>query len=147
MARRPSGSANALVLLRESNPGPGLVVDLHESTGVVRWGGAIGVGAVTHPTADLTRVFMPLGASFGLRVPLGRVFLQLGIRGGIWAGALNQGLFAGGWLSAQAGFEYALDDTVGIRVGCDAWYLMGRDSVLLLAPGLGLTWSLASGDT
>ena len=139
---RPSGALTGAVLLRDSNPGPGVLVDLWEPVGILRFGGAIGVGAVNHPEADFTRVLMPVGASLGLRLPMGRVQLALRLRGGIWAGALNEGLSAGGWFSASAGFEYALDDTLGLGVSFDAWYLTGRDSVLLYAPSLGLSWSL-----
>ena len=138
----PSGALTGTVLLRDSNPGPGVLVDLWEPVGVLRLGGAIGVGAVNHPEADSTRVFMPVGASLGLRLPMGRVYLALRLRGGIWAGALNQGLFAGGWFAASGGFEYALDETLGLSVNFGAWYLGGRDSVLIYAPSLGLSWSL-----
>jgi hypothetical protein len=130
--------------LRDSYPGPAILVDLWEPLGPLLVGGAIGVAALTHPDADSTRSFMPLGVSLGVAIPMGRVFLAIRIRAGLWAGALNQGLFAGGWLAAAGCFEYALDDRVWVSAGLDAWYLMGRDSVLLYAPALGLSWQLDS---
>jgi len=141
---RPSGSATAGALIRQGDLGFGGLVDLWHPVGVLRVGGAMGLGTLTSDNDDRTRIFMPLGASLAVVVHGPRVGFSARARAGLWGGALNIGLRAGAWLSGGATFDVWLDTTVAVTVGADVWVLLGPDDAVVVVPGIGLTWTLSS---
>ena len=143
---RPSGALSAGVLFRGGSPGPGVALDLWQPVGMLRIGGSIGVAAISAADEDDTQAFMPLGLSVALRIPVGRGALDIGSRGGIWAGARKEGLRVGPWVSGGLRLNFAIDDAVWLTLGTDIWFLGGESASTVWVPNLGLTWDLGGDD-
>ena len=141
---RPAGSISAGVLFQDGNPGPGLIVDLWEPVGLFNIGGALGVAAVTAAQEEETQAFMPAGVSVALRLPVGRGAIDLGARGGLWAGARKEGLRVGPWASGGLRLSFPVDDSVWISLSGELWFMGGESSSLLWMPQLGITWDLSN---
>jgi hypothetical protein len=62
------------------------------------------------------------------------------LRGGLWAGATNEGLRAGAWAAFGARFEIRLDDAIAIGVTFETWRLSGELARWMVLPGLSLVW-------
>lgn len=140
----PSGAITGLLAVEptadERRLGGDLVVDLFERVGPASFGLAIGIGASTSDNGDVNRVFAPLGLSLGVGVAPRPIGFQTFVRGGIWAGATNAGLRAGGWAAFGARLEIRLDDAIALGVTFDTWRLAGKLERWMILPGLSLVW-------
>lgn len=140
----PSGAISGMLAIEptadERRLGGDLVVDLFERVGPATFGLAIGVGASTSDNEDVNRVFAPLGLSIGVGVAPRPVGFHVFLRGGLWAGATNDGLRAGGWAAVGARFEIRLDDAIAVGVTFETWRLSGELERWMILPGLSLVW-------
>ena len=140
----PSGTITGLLAIEpaadERRLGGDLVVDLFERVGPASFGLAIGIGASTSDNEDVNRVFAPMGLSVGIGVAPRPVGFHVFVRGGLWAGATNEGLRAGGWAAFGARFEVRLDDAIALGVTFETWRLSGELSRWMVLPGLSLVW-------
>lgn len=146
---RSAGAVTVQALLYEpasntSGYGAGALVDLWKPYGPFRVGGVLGTAALSSKDASISRTFLPVGLSLAVVVPPRSFGFDLRVRGGAWAGAYGNGLAAGGWVAAGAYIEYAPDDDVAIAAGTDVWFLFGHGGAYVLAPGIGLVWTLGS---
>lgn len=145
----PSGAVSGLFAVEpgadERRLGGNLLVDLWQDVGVATFGLAMGVGATTSANDDVNRVFAPLGLSLGLSLRPRPVGGMLFARGGLWAGATNQGLAAGGWASFGGRLEVRLDDTVSLAATVEVWRLFGNLDRWMVLPGLSLVWRVGGG--
>ena len=140
---RPHGAAEGTFLVApDGDPwGAALTVDLWAPVGVFRFGGALGVGALTSDVDADSRILMPVGASAALILGEDRKpFFEVRLRAGAWGGATNQGLAAGAWLAGGAYFGYALGPNVSLGAGVSGWFLLGHGDIVAIAPGLTLHW-------
>lgn len=136
---RLSGAATGSYLAHEGGGGAGLVLDLGAAFGAVRVGGFTGVAALLGQESN-TRVFLPLGPAIAVRLGAGAVNASLGLRAGIWGGATDAGLAAGGLFGAGARFGYRLGRGASVTVGVDGWLMVGQGARWVIAPGVGLQW-------
>ena len=140
----PSGAITGLLAIEptadERRLGGDLVVDLFERVGPASFGLAIGIGASTSDNEDVNRVFAPMGLSVGIGVAPRPVGFHVFLRGGLWAGATNEGLRAGGWAAFGARFEVRLDDAIALGVTFETWRLSGELSRWMVLPCLSLVW-------
>ena len=138
----PAGALTSSLLLAEDSWGGALLADVTAPIGVLRVGGAIGIGALTSDDDARSRVYMPLAVSLGLVARTGvGLWLDLRARAGAWAGATNQGLAAGFWLAAGGYLAYALGPGVAIGAGLEGRFLLGHGDTIAIAPGLTLAWT------
>lgn len=144
---RTAGAADAIVLVADDAWGGALSVDLWAVAGEprapvsLRLGGALGAGAITSDDDSRSRILMPVGASASLLVfPTETWFLELRARGGLWGGATNQGLGAGGWVAGGAYFGYAVGPNAALGAGVSMWWLLGHGDILALAPSITAVW-------
>lgn len=144
---RSSGAVDAAGLFGRDVWGGALTIDvwaaLAESDAVrVGLGGAIGGAALTSDDDARSRILMPLGASASLFIsPSGTWFLDFRARGGMWGGATNQGLAAGGWVAGSAYFGYALGPNASLGLGATAWGLLGHGSIFAVGPAITAVWT------
>lgn len=140
----PSGTITGLLAIEptadERRLGGDLVVDLFERVGPASFGLAIGIGASTSDNEDVNRVFAPMGLSVGIGIAPRPVGFHVFLRGGLWAGATNEGLRAGGWAAFGARLEIRLDDAIALGVTFETWRLSGELSRWMVLPGLSLVW-------
>jgi hypothetical protein len=140
----PSGAVSGLLAIEptadERRLGADLVVDLFERVGPATFGLAIGVGASTSDNEEVNRVFAPLGLSIGVGVAPRPVGFHVFARGGLWAGATNDGLRAGGWGALGARLEIRLDDAIALGASLEVWRLTGELERWMILPGLSLVW-------
>jgi hypothetical protein len=140
----PSGAISGLLAIEptadERRLGGDLVVDLFERVGPASFGLAIGIGASTSDNDDVNRVFAPLGLSVGVGVAPRPIGFHVFLRGGIWAGATNAGLRAGGWVALGARVELRLDDAIALGLTFETWRLAGQLERWMILPGLSLVW-------
>lgn len=144
---RPSGAASGTLLIREGDHdlGGAVLVDFWRPIGPLRLGGVFGAAAITSDLSDDEkdgRVFAPLGLSLALVKRPEPVGVSLRARGGIWAGAVPNSLGAGGWLTIGAHLEIAIDPSIALSAGMDAWFLFGHGDTALFAPTLSVVWTI-----
>lgn len=116
------------------------LTDVTWPVGVLRVGGAMGLGALTSNVDAASRVFMPLTLSLGLVYRPSNLWLDLRARGGLWAGVTNQGISAGPLLSFGGFIGYAFGPTVAFGPTIDALFVFGHGDTIAIAPGLSLVW-------
>ncbi len=142
----PSGSVSAQVLFEvgteETRRGGGILVDVWEPFGLFQLGLAVGISAISSDNDDTSQILTPLGLTLGIGTRGKTVGFRVAVRGGMWGGATKSGLEAGGWLSAGAGLDLALDDTVSLGVALDYWRLWGNVDRDVIVPALQLVWRL-----
>ncbi|MCA9600785.1 MAG: hypothetical protein KC417_02100, partial [Myxococcales bacterium] len=127
-------------LYRPGSFGGTVIADLGARFGVFSLGGGLGAAALSSDDAERSRAFMPLALSAG--VALGETWrVRFRARGGLWAGAVNEGLRAGPFASAGAYLDVPLGPDAWFTVGTDGWLMAGGDTILLFAPGIGLAWN------
>jgi hypothetical protein len=136
----PAGALTASVAFASEGAGGGLVGDITAPIGPLRLGATVGAVAISSENASVSRVFVPLGLSIGLVGRPGGWWFEARVRAGAWAGATNEGLAAGPWLSPGAFVGVALGPQVALGVGVDGWFAFGHGTILAVAPGLTLTW-------
>ena len=155
---RPDGSLGAHVLVGPASSndgvsriGGGLIVDLlhpfrvtlgPRSEFAFKLGLGVGISGLSSENADANQMFTPAGLSLLVGYKSGGFGIAVNARLGLWAGATNMGLSAGGYVAAGARVEWWLDDTVGLTAGVEAWWLLGSADAFALAPTLALTWRL-----
>ena len=119
--------------------GGALSLDLWALEGVVRIGGAFGVGALSKSDSASSRVFTPFGLSLGV---MPRDDDKSGptavFRGGGYAGAEKGGLVIGPFASVALGYRIALGEGANLRLGVDGWAVFMNHGGLFLGPYLGL---------
>jgi hypothetical protein len=144
---RTAGAADATALIADEAWGGTLSVDLWAVLGEprapvsFRLGGAFGAGAITGDDDARSRVLMPVGASASLLVfPSRTWFFEVRARGGMWGGATNQGLGAGGWVSGGAYVGYAVGANAALGAGVSVWWLLGHGDIRAIAPSITAVW-------
>ncbi len=113
--------------------------DLWWGQGTFRAGLAAGVGAVSNRKGASSRVFTPFGLSLGLapRAPdVGGPMATL--RLGVAPGAQKGGFVVAGWAGCALGYRFAMGEGASVRLGADAWFLIGRQGGVFFGPFLGL---------
>jgi hypothetical protein len=133
--------------LTDQGYGGALIADVTLPIDVFRIGGSIGVAAATSDVDDASRVFMPIAISLGAVWRPSRLWLDVRGRAGFWAGATNQGLAAGPFLSIGAFVGYAFGATVAIGPAFDALFAFGHGDTIAVAPGISLIWVPGEDDT
>lgn len=128
--------------------GSGIQLDLHQLAGPLGVGFVAGVHSLTLGDDDDNRVFAPLGLSLSLGTHTAgnarhAVDLSVVARGGLWAGATNQGIAAGPFVSGGMYLDIRLDDALFIVLGVDIWALFTHGTRIQVSPTLGLQWRLA----
>jgi hypothetical protein len=139
-AEDPAGAVAASALIAGSDYGAAATADLWIPTGVFRIGGALGLAAISSDDADRSRVFLPFGASLAVALRSGEIGGRFILRGGGWAGAINQGIAAGGWVSGAAYLDYWFSENVSIAIGLDVWGLLGHGDRVAFLPGISVAW-------
>jgi hypothetical protein len=123
--------------------GGGVIADVSAPFDAFRLGGAIGVTAVTSDADDASRVLMPVALSLGVVLRTSPLWVELRGRGGIWAGATNQGLAVGAFFSAGALLALEIGAHVALGVSADAFFMLGHGDAFAFVPGIAITWSPA----
>lgn len=118
--------------------GGALGVDVWWGSGVLRAGVGLAVGALSSNERASSRVFTPVGLSLDLSVPAAASSPFATLRVGALPGAEKGGLYLGGWGSCALGYRISLGEGASVRLGADAWYLMGPRGGLFVGPFVGL---------
>jgi hypothetical protein len=119
--------------------GGALSVDLWWGSGLVRAGLAAGLGALSKHDSQSSRVFTPVGLSMALGPRSDLASGPIGtLRLGALPGAQKGGFLIDGWFSCALGYRLALGEGASIRLGADAWILVGSRGGYLFGPFLGL---------
>ncbi len=139
------GDVTGHYLGHQGGGGAGVVLDLGTMFGAVRVGGFTGLAALLGQD-ELTRVFLPVGPAAALVLEGGRLTASLRLRAGVWAGATDAGVAAGGIFGAGAHFGYAIGRGAGVTAGVDGWLMVGQGTRWIIAPGVGLEWAPAPDD-
>ncbi len=153
---RPAGSVTAHAVVGAASRvdaegqdgiwGGGLIADVSAPFGAFRLGGALGVSAVTSHADDASRVTMPVALSLGVVLRSAPLWVELRGRGGVWAGATNQGLALGAFFSAGAVLALELGPNVALGVSADGLFLFGHGDAFAFAPGIALVWTPGEDD-
>lgn len=143
---QPAGAVTGHFLVAKESIGGGILADVHIPVSVLRIGVGLGAVAISSDDADRARTFMPVTASFGLVLGGDSFAVNLRARGGLWAGAINSGLAAGGFVGGGGYLAFGLGAGAYLTAGCDVWGVIGHGSALVIAPGLGLLWTPGAGD-
>ncbi len=138
---QPAGAVTGNFLVAKESFGGGILADVHIPVGVLRIGGGLGAVALSSDDPDRARAFMPVTASFGLVFGGDSFAVNFRARGGLWAGAINSGLAAGGFVGGGGYLAFGLGAGAYLTAGCDVWGVTGHGSALVIAPGLGLVWT------
>ncbi len=148
--RIPAGAISAHALFSYTQPegtdttdqgyGGNLIADITLPLGWFRIGGSLGVAAITSSADEASRVLMPISLSLGAVFRPGSLWLDLRGRAGMWAGATNQGLAAGGFFSIGGFAGWAFAKNVAVGVAFDALFALGHGDTIAVAPGLSLVW-------
>ena len=140
---RPAGAVSAYVFATpEADVGGGVSGDIWYPIEWFRVGGFFGVGAIPSDVDTQNRVFMPLGVSVAAEVVGDVVGVSFRARGGLWGGATQDAkLTVGGLVGLGAHLLVVLGPGVSFTVGMDVFGLFGAGDTVVLAPGLGLTWT------
>lgn len=136
-----AGAVTLVGLIGGDEKGGGAIADFYAEFGRARIGAGLGVGVITNPDGERSRVFTPVGVSAAYLVgELAGVGLELRGRAGLWGGATDQGLRSGAWGSLGLWGRISLGARAALLVGCDVWLQSAGDRVFYVAPGLGFSW-------
>jgi len=142
---RLAGAARGTTRARRRG-GAALVLGRRGPLGAVRVGGFTGLAAVARSGRPDARV-LPVGPALAVVLDGGRVNASLRLRAGVWAGATDTGLAAGGLFGARR-------RTSATRSGAARASLRGRrvahgpakTRAWVVAPGVGLEWVARAND-
>lgn len=118
--------------------GGALGADVWWGSGILRAGVGFAVGALSSNAKASSRVFTPVGASLDLSVLAAASSPFATLRVGALPGAEKGGLYVGGWGSCALGYRLSLGEGASVRLGADAWYLMGPRGGFFVGPFVGL---------
>lgn len=136
-----AGAVTLVGLIGGDEKGGGAIADFYAEFGRARLGAGLGVGVITNPDGERSRVFTPVGLSAAYLVgDPGGAGLELRGRAGLWGGATDQGLRSGAWGSVGLWGRFGLGARAALLVGCDLWLQSASDRVFYVAPGLGFSW-------
>ncbi len=134
------GAVDARGLIEAAGRFGGAVnADVWWGQGLFKPGITAGVGAVSNRSGASSRVFTPIGLSLGV-APRGLdasgplATLRLGGA----PGAQKGGFVIGGWAGCALGYRFALGEGASVRLGADAWFLIGKQGGVFFGPFLGL---------
>ncbi len=135
-----SGAVDARALIGiDGRYGAGLMVDLWGLRGIVRPGGSFGIGALSQGDGAVSsRMMTPLAFSLAIVPwPEGSSLYLIGRVGG-YLGAEKGGFIGGAFAGGSLGYGISLGEGATVRLGADAWGLIGERGGLFLGPSLGL---------
>jgi hypothetical protein len=113
--------------------------DVWWGKGLVKVGVTAGVGAVSNRSDASSRVFTPLGLSLGLAPRAQDVSGPIAtLRLGFAPGAQKGGFVVAGWAGCALGYRFAMGEGASVRLGADAWFLIGKQGGVFFGPFLGL---------
>lgn len=113
--------------------------------GAFRLGGVFGGAAITSDDAQVVRTYGSVGPHAELAFALGSTELALRLAVGLWAGALDERLRAGGWSSGGLWWCLFPSDDVRVGVGLDVSWVFGPgDEIVVYAPGVTVAWTLTA---
>lgn len=135
-----SGAVDARALIGiDGRYGGGVMVDLWGRRGIVRPGGSFGLGALSKGEGAVSsRMMTPLALSLAIVPwPEGSSLFLIGRVGG-YLGAEKGGFIGGVFAGGSLGYGISLGEGATVRLGADAWGLIGEHGGLFLGPSLGL---------
>jgi hypothetical protein len=134
------GAVDARGLIETSGRFGGAInADLWWGEGLLRAGLTAGVGAVSNRSGASSRVFTPVGLSLGIAPRAQDASGPLAtLRLGVAPGAQKGGFVVAGWAGCALGYRFALGEGASVRLGADAWFLIGKQGGVFFGPFLGL---------
>lgn len=118
--------------------GGAVLVDAWAGDGWLRYGGALGLGALSGHAAKSSRVIAPMAISLALVPPGDRSGVTSVLRLGGYAGGEQGGFIGGGFAGCTLGYAISLGEGASVRVGADVWGLIGPRGGFFIGPALGL---------
>ena len=119
--------------------GGAINADVWFGKSLLKAGLAGGVGAISNRSDASSRVFTPFGLSLGLAPRAQDASGPMAtLRLGVAPGAQKGGFVVAGWASCALGYRFALGEGASVRLGADAWFLIGKQGGVLFGPFLGL---------
>ncbi|MFT3928361.1 MAG: hypothetical protein QM778_37885 [Myxococcales bacterium] len=134
------GAVDGRALIETSGRyGGAITADLWWGKALLKAGLAAGVGAVSNRRDASSRVFTPLGLSLSLAPKAPDTSGPLAtLRLGFAPGAQKGGFVVAGWASCALGYRFSLGEGASLRLGADAWFLIGKQGGVFFGPFLGL---------
>jgi hypothetical protein len=123
----------------ETQLGGALLFDVWYPRGPVRIGGTTGVIAL-FGQEERTRIFAPLLFSLAVETMGPKLGFSLRFRGGMWAGATDDGLKAGSMLGGGVFLHYRVEERISIALGVDTLFVFGHGDISLFVPSLSLVY-------
>lgn len=119
--------------------GGAVLLDVWYPRGPLRLGAATGVVVLAGPEDD-GRTFAPLVFSIAIETMGPRIGFSMRFRGGMWAGALDDGLGIGSLLSGGLFLHYQITDRISLAAGVDTMFMFAHGDTSLFVPSLSLVY-------
>lgn len=123
----------------DSQLGGVLLFDVWYARGPLRLGGSTGITALFGDDEE-TRTLAPLLASIAIESLGPRLGFSMRFRGGLWAGATDDGLRAGPMLAGGLFLHYLVDPRISIAAGVDTLFLFSHGDTSLFVPSISLVF-------
>ncbi|MET0341602.1 MAG: hypothetical protein ABW252_11425 [Polyangiales bacterium] len=133
-----SGALDARALIGvDHRHGGAAMVDAWGGDGWFRYGGALGIGALSGHREKSSRVLAPMAISLAIVPPGERSGFSSVLRLGGYAGGEQGGFVGGGFVGCALGYAVGLGEGASVRVSADAWGLLGPRGGFFVGPALG----------